>query len=52
MNTILLVLTLCYSDNNCHQYVMDSFKEGEITKCEEVIIASGQKGAYPLRCEL
>lgn len=52
MNTILLILTLCYSDGHCEDYKMDSFKEDEISKCDEVIIASGQRGAYPLRCEL
>lgn len=53
MNTILLVLTLCNpSTHQCDAYIMDSFKEDEISKCEEVIIASGQRGAFPLRCEV
>lgn len=53
METILLVLTLCSPvTGDCDAYVMDNFKEDEISKCEEIIQASGQKGAFPLRCEL
>lgn len=51
MNIIYLVLTLCGSNGQCDSYRMDSFGPEDVTKCEEVIIASGQKGAYPLRCE-
>lgn len=53
MNTILLVLTLCSADTGkCDEYVMDKFDIEEISKCDERIIASGQKGAFPLRCEV
>lgn len=53
MNEILLVLTLCSPvTGDCDAYVMDSFKGSELSQCEEVIMASGQKGAFPLRCEV
>lgn len=53
MNGILLVLTLCSPvTGDCDAYVMDVFKDTELSQCEEVIMASGQKGAFPLRCEV
>lgn len=53
MNEILLVLTLCSPvTGDCDAYLMDSFKGSELSQCEEVIMASGQKGALPLRCEV
>lgn len=51
MDTILLVLTLCSpTTHDCDAWVMDSFTN--VTDCEEVIIASAQQGAFPLRCEV
>lgn len=53
MNEILLVLTLCSPvTGDCDAYVMDTFKDTELSQCEEIIMASGQKGAFPLRCEV
>lgn len=53
METILLVLTMCSPvTHDCEAYVVDTFEPDEISKCEEVIIASGQAGAFPLRCEV
>lgn len=53
MHEILLVLTLCSPvTGDCDAYVMDTFKDTELSQCEEIIMASGQKGAFPLRCEV
>ncbi|BBD74634.1 hypothetical protein [Pectobacterium phage CX5] len=53
MGTILLVLTLCSpSTGDCDAFIMDTFNGDEVSKCDEIIIASGQKGAFPLRCEV
>jgi len=52
MNIIYLVLTLCSPvTHDCDAYVMDTYGPEEVSKCEEVIMASGQRGAFPLRCE-
>lgn len=51
MNTILLVLTMCYPNQGCESFLMDTFP-ADTSECEEVIIQSGQKGAWPLRCEV
>lgn len=51
MDVILLVLTLCSpATHQCDAYVMDSFSD--VSDCDVVVQASGQKGAFPLRCEV
>ena len=54
MSTFLLLLVLCDPQTHqCQEYRMDTFVEDDShSRCEEVIKASGQKGAYPLRCEV